>query len=125
MATQHPISVLLIDDDEDWLFLVKTKLRNDGFSIDTSVNGVNIWDKIKAHLPDVILLDIHMNGVNGENFCQELKTNPKTSAIPVIMYSSNNDLETVAKRCGADGYIPKYVSLDTVKETLISYAPDS
>ena len=86
-----------------------------------SVNGVDIWEKIKACKPNLILLDIHMQDISGEMFCEMLKKKLETSQIPVLMYSSNRNIEAVAKRCGADGYIEKSCSPKEVKDRLMQY----
>ena len=57
--------------------------------------------------PDLVLLDIHMNGVDGGTVCQLIKTNQTTAAIPVIMFSANENVASIAQTCGADGYIKK------------------
>jgi CheY-like chemotaxis protein len=64
------ISVLLVDDDEDWLLLMRAALTAEGVKATTSVNGDGFWDKIRKLQPDIIFLDIEMKkGVNGEDFC--------------------------------------------------------
>jgi two-component system response regulator VicR len=113
--------VLLVDDDEDWLQLMQTTLKKVGLHAVASINGEDLWEKIDTCHPDVILLDIHMNGISGEVFCRSLKTNPATSAIPILMYSSNQDIDQIAKRCGADGFVSKSVSTKTVKEMVMQY----
>jgi CheY-like chemotaxis protein len=116
----HPC-VLLVDDDEDWLQLMQYTLKKEGLTTESSVNGVDIWEKIETCHPQVILMDIQMNGVSGETFCKSLKTNPLTSEIPLLMYSSNRDIHAIAKRCGADGYVHKSLSANEVKERVLQY----
>lgn len=113
--------VLLVDDDEDWLLLMQTSLKKEGLNTVASLNGDDIWEKIGTCHPNVILLDIQMNGISGEAFCRSLKKNPATSDIPVLMYSSNKDIDLIAKRCGADGYVSKSVSTKKVKEMVMQY----
>jgi CheY-like chemotaxis protein len=113
--------VLLVDDDEDWLLLMQNSLKKAGLTAITSINGQDIWEKIDTCHPNVILLDIQMKGISGETFCRSLKINPATSDIPVLMFSSNRDIDLIAKRCGADGYVPKTVSTREVKEMVMQY----
>jgi DNA-binding response OmpR family regulator len=113
--------ILLVDDDLDWLELMQHTLKKEGFNPIVSVNGVDMWEKIQACHPKLILMDIHMEGISGETYCQLLKSNPATSQIPVLMYSSNRDIEDVAKRCGADGYVEKSLSSKEVKERVMQY----
>ena len=113
--------ILLVDDDVDWLELMQLTLNKEGFNPVVSVNGADIWVKIHTCHPKLILLDIHMQGISGETFCQLIKSNPATSHIPVLMYSSNRDIDVVAKRCGADGYVEKSLSSREVKERVMQY----
>jgi CheY-like chemotaxis protein len=113
--------VLLVDDDEDWLLLMQNTLKKEGLTAVTSINGEDIWEKIDICHPNVILLDIQMNGVSGETFCRSLKINPATSGIPILMFSSNKDIGVIAERCGADGYVSKSVSTKKVKEMVMQY----
>ena len=113
--------ILLVDDDVDWLDLMQLTLKKEGFNPVVSVNGDGMWEKIHTCHPKLILLDIHMQGISGETFCQLLKANPATAHIPVLMYSSNLDIVAVAKRCGADGYVEKSLSPKEVKERVLEY----
>ena len=115
------VCILLVDDDEDWLDLMTIVFKRLGLNPITSINGVDIWDKINECHPKVILLDIHMDGVDGEKFCELLKTNPATSDIPVLMYSSNQNIHEVSERCGANGYIEKSLPPSKVKEKLMQF----
>jgi DNA-binding response OmpR family regulator len=57
--------------------------------------------------PDLIFLDIWMSGMDGKIICKELKSNPATSDIPVVLFSANRDTREISKECGADDYILK------------------
>ncbi|MEO6612813.1 MAG: response regulator [Chitinophagaceae bacterium] len=100
-------TVLVVDDDEDMLVLVQHKLAAEGFDPICSPNGMKVMEIIARKHPDLVLLDIHMNGVDGGNICHEIKSNPATASIPVIILSANYDIEAVARDCGADGFIQK------------------
>ena len=116
---------MLVDDDEDWLMLMQICLKREGFDISVSVNGDDIWQKIEASHPEVILLDIQMNGANGQTFCRLIKKNPSTNHIIVLMYSSSRDIETIAETCGADGYIQKGLTPKEVKDRIMDYRQGS
>lgn len=99
--------VLVVDDDEDVLVLMKRALSSQGYDPAISPNGENMMDIITQSQPDIILLDIHMRGIDGGTVCQLLKTNKTTADIPVIMFSANENVATIAEHCGADGFIKK------------------
>jgi CheY-like chemotaxis protein len=58
-------TVLIVDDEEDLLFLVQFKLRQEGFSTLISPNAENLMDIITHKHPDIIMLDLHMEGIDG------------------------------------------------------------
>jgi len=120
-ANVKSICVLIVDDDVDWLTLMQIWLKREGLNVVVSVNAEDIWEKIEDCRPKVILLDIQLNGVNGENICRQLKTNPPTEHIPVLMYSSNRNIDAIARICGADGHIEKGLTPKMVKDRLMEY----
>jgi len=62
--------------------------------------------------PELLLLNNHMKDAFGHEFCKELKQDPTTGNIPVILMSSNDFLEEIAKNCGADAFIKKPFDID-------------
>jgi DNA-binding response OmpR family regulator len=112
------VRLLLVDDDADLLFLMCYKLRREGYAVDVSHNGEEIDNIISIKHPDVILMDIHMNGISGGDICRKLKENEQTKAIPIILISSNENAGEVASLCGADGYFGKPVELSLLKEKI-------
>jgi len=99
--------VLAVDDEEDLLFLLQRVLKGKGFEVQISPNADNIIDIVHHAPPDIILLDIRMNGIDGATLCHVLKANRSTASIPIIMFSANDDIKETADTCGADGYLQK------------------
>ncbi|MDB5280601.1 response regulator [Ferruginibacter paludis] len=100
-------AILLIDDDKDLLEILRRKLVKEGCVVNISQNGAKISEMIVESTPDCILLDIHMEGINGTDICKKLKSQAQTSDIPVLLLSANHNIEKIAALCGADGYISK------------------
>jgi CheY-like chemotaxis protein len=113
--------ILVADDEEDVLVLMQSILARDGFEVKVSPNGKNIIELVNRHPPDIILLDIHMQGVDGEEICKELKCNKSTRKIPVILFSANADIDTIAASCGADDYLLKPFNANTAKAIFNKY----
>lgn len=111
-------TVLIVDDDEDLLILIQHALSAEGFDPICSPNGVNIMSIVTRKHPDIVLLDIHMNGYDGVEICKELKLNPDTASTPIIMFSANDNIKAISRECGADGYITKPFNGDHFRETL-------
>lgn len=104
-----PPRVLLIDDSEVSRLVCETLVVAEGYDMRTVDSLAALRVAVQEWPPDVILTDLQMPGVSGEQVCQELKSNPDTRAIPVVLYSSlpEEQLVEVALRCGADGVVSK------------------
>lgn len=118
------ISLLLIDDDEQFLELVEYGLRLAGFKVLMATNGRKGLRLARKKRPEVILLDITIPEMDGLEILTELKHDKKTADIPVFMLTAQNlvgQLEQ-AFNVGADDYITKPVEVmalgDIVKSKL-------
>lgn len=110
--------ILIVDDDPDLLILLQHRLQSEGFEVYVSPNGVSMMDIITHTPPKLILLDIHMDGLDGGTICQLIKTNPGTASLPVILFSANDNIQSIAIKCGADGYIQKPFEAGKFREAL-------
>lgn len=103
-------TILLMDDDQLILDMYRKKLENDGFTVKTALNGDDVLMIAKDKKPDVIFLDVVVAGMNGAEILKELKKNPKTKDIPVIMLTNFSDKQEDiegAKKSGALDYLIK------------------
>ncbi|MBX2922664.1 MAG: response regulator [Chitinophagaceae bacterium] len=112
------IRVLFADDDEDLFRLVKMKLSSQGFLVSLSLNGERIKEMVLSERPDIILLDVTMNGNDGRDICSHLKEDPQTKAIPVILLSADEGLDAIADQCGADAWVTKPFDAVSVKNKI-------
>ena len=110
----------MVDDEDDLLYLVELTLKQEGFTTEISPNGVDMMDLITQSRPDIIMLDIHMKGIDGGSLCQLIKSNTSTADIPVIIFSANANVANISKECGADGYIAKPFSGEKFKDAFRS-----
>jgi len=101
--------ILVIEDDSDILNLVDWHLRSEGFSVRTAQDGVKGLETAMEHLPDLIILDLMLPGMDGLEICKSLKRNPKTEKIPVVMLTAKGEEvdRIVGLELGADDYIVK------------------
>ena len=77
-------TILVVDDEKDVLFMLKKRLAAEGYSVITANNGGDAVALAKSKLPDLIILDIVMPGMEGGEVAGKLKENPLTRDIPVI-----------------------------------------
>ena len=80
--------ILLIDDEVDFCDLVKVRLESNDFEVVTAHDGQEGIGKAKSEDPDIILMDIMMPNMNGGDAVRLLKSDPKTSSIPVIFLTA-------------------------------------
>ncbi len=102
-------TVLIVDDEADVVDLVRYKLRGAGFDVLTAATGLEALGTARRHRPDVIVLDLMLPEMSGEEVCRELKKEPDTATIPVLMLTAKGQpAERIAGlEIGADDYITK------------------
>jgi CheY-like chemotaxis protein len=92
--------ILIVDDDPDITELFQIFLTNDGHTTTTAASGRICLDKLQTLHPDVILLDIMMEFMDGWATLANIKNNPKTESIPVIMVTGKPLEERDCERYG-------------------------
>jgi two-component system, OmpR family, alkaline phosphatase synthesis response regulator PhoP len=102
-------TILVIDDEKDLIELVSYNLGKEGFAVRSASNGETGLASAMNDLPDLILVDLMMPGMDGLEVCRRLRADTRTSAIPLIMLtakSSESD-RVVGLELGADDYVTK------------------
>jgi two-component system, sensor histidine kinase and response regulator len=107
----HPndMKVLMVDDNIANLAVLSDILKEENFEISAATSGEMALKIVKRFLPDLILLDIMMPGINGYETCEKLKSDPETSDIPVIFLSAKVETDDIVKgfQVGGVDYITK------------------
>ncbi|MFQ5800752.1 MAG: response regulator, partial [Candidatus Hydrothermarchaeales archaeon] len=78
-------SVLLVDDEPDFLVVMDKLLKRQGYEVSEAINGKGALKKAREERPDVMLLDVMMPDIEGWEVCKMLKKDPKTRDLPIIM----------------------------------------
>ncbi len=101
--------ILIIDDEEDILELVKYNLSKDGFSILTAATGEEGLKIARLEHPDLIILDLMLPGIDGLDVCKLLKNDMETRGIPIVMLTAKGDEADIVAglELGADDFIVK------------------
>ena len=102
-------SILVVDDEEDILELLRYNLTKAGYKVQSVTTGEDGITAAKERVPDLIVLDLMLPGVDGLDVCRRLKTDPKTQHIPIIMLTAKGEEAdiVVGLELGADDYLPK------------------
>jgi len=109
--------VIVIDDDEDILFVVSKVLFNSGYDVRVSTDP-GLISTFKKGFPDLLLLDVHLAGKNGGDICRYLKTHKETAEIPVILFSSIPELEKFSIENEANDYVSKPFDIEELKNKI-------
>lgn len=100
--------ILIIDDDKDMLEITKSLLTKKGFEVEINNNWEDALQTINTFKPNIILLDVFLNGIDGLDICKQLKSMPHTSHIPVLIFSAYPRVaEKVIYEYNADDFIAK------------------
>lgn len=102
-------TILIVEDEKDIVRMLEYNLKKDGYSTLSARNGEDAIDEAKKSHPDLILLDLMLPGVDGLEVCKTLKSERKTSSIPIIMLTakSQESDKVVGLELGADDYVTK------------------
>ncbi len=101
--------IMVIDDNEEVLKVTRELLEHEGYDVVIHQNGFGATSAIRANQPDLVLLDINMPALSGDNLAPIVLANDHTKEVPILFFSSNDEdnlLESVA-RFGVSGYICK------------------
>ncbi len=109
-------TALIVEDSPVQALSLLKLLGLHGLNVICAPNGVAGLELAQKHLPDVIVLDIHMPEMDGLEACRRLRQNTQTESIPIILLSADTDLNTVCEgiQGGAVDYIPKDAFSDVV-----------
>ncbi|VXD22206.1 Two-component hybrid sensor and regulator [Planktothrix serta PCC 8927] len=109
-------SILIVDDNLTNIKLLLDILNQSGFRVSVAKSGENALVKLQENIPDLILLDVMMPGIDGFETCRQLKENPKTKDIPVIFMTALSELVNKVKglQVGGVDYITKPIEPEEV-----------
>lgn len=102
-------NILVVDDEEDLLELLRFNLSGEGFSVTCAATGEDAIEKLKIEAPDLILLDLMLPGIDGLEVARRLKAKAFTREIPIVMLTARGEEGDIVKglEIGADDYITK------------------
>ena len=108
----NPISnqrILVVEDEAKIAQIVSAYLRRDGYQVLLASDGRKALDLARAELPDLIVLDLMLPEISGWDVCRELRRNPRTARVPIIMATAREDVSDriVGLELGADDYVVK------------------
>jgi CheY-like chemotaxis protein len=112
--------VLIVDDEEDTLKLLKIIVELSGYEAYITLNSLEALTMAQVEQPDVVLLDVMMPKLDGFQLCKMMRANPKTRDLPVIFVTAYDalDLEQRRLESGGDMVLSKPVGMDTLSDAI-------
>jgi adenylate cyclase len=108
MSAEPQPKVLVVDDLEQNIRLLEAVLGSNGYEVRSASSGPEALERVSEDVPDIVLLDIQMPGMNGYEVCRRLRESPATQFLPVVMVtSSDQEVRINAIEAGADDFIIK------------------
>lgn len=101
--------ILVVDDEEDLIKIVKTILEKEGFNVSPAQDATQAYEKIEKTKPDLIILDLNLPGEDGYQLCHKLKDDPRYKDVPIIILSTRDTEfdKVLGLELGAEDYITK------------------
>jgi len=105
--------ILVVDDIEDNLVLLQAILTDEGYEVDVAKNGKIALAKVEASLPDLVLMDAMMPGMDGYEVTRRIRQNKKLAFIPILMITAYEDANAAkGLDLGANDFIRKPIDYD-------------
>ncbi len=114
--------ILVVDDEKDLVDLISYNLQRNGYDIITAGNGNDAIEAAFRDLPDLVVLDLMLPGIDGTEVARRLKADPRTASTPIVMLTAKGE-ETdvvVGLTLGADDYVTKPFSMKILLARLAS-----
>ncbi len=105
-------TILIVDDNEQNVELMQAYLEELPVKVDVARDGIEALERVRASVPDLILLDIMMPRMSGFQVCREVKSDPATRDVQILVVTALNELGDVerAAECGTDDFVSKPVN---------------
>jgi len=102
-------AILVVDDEEDIIELVELNLTREGYRVLGCTTGEKALEIARSKLPNLIVLDLMLPGIDGLEVCRRLKSGPKTGRIPIVILTAKGEEADIVMglELGADDYVTK------------------
>ncbi|MCL4638838.1 MULTISPECIES: response regulator [Olivibacter] len=112
--------IMICDDDEGILDITGLLLESYGYQVLLESNSSRLLPRISSEKPDLLLIDIWMPLLMGDEIVRILKNNKETAHLPIIMFSAGRESERIASEVGADDYIAKPFNIEDLNNKIVA-----
>jgi DNA-binding response OmpR family regulator len=111
--------IIVVDDNEEVLDTIELVLEIGGYEVEPLNNADGVYETINSFNPDLVILDIVLGKIDGRTICSEIKGNPKTKHIPILMMSGLYKAEEISLlETPPDDFMPKPFKMDVLLEKI-------
>lgn len=113
----HPhAKVLVVEDSETQALALRSRLEAEGYTVQTVTSAEAALERLNGPLPDLVVADFHLPGMDGRELSRQLRLNRRTRTLPLLMLTSarEQDLERQGLESGADAYVSKSADMDVM-----------
>ncbi|MBP8067335.1 MAG: response regulator [Pedobacter sp.] len=110
--------IMVCDDDRGISEMLELLLTDEGYEISTEISSLHLLKRIEMEMPDLLLLDIWMPVISGDQILKSMKATPLICDIPVLMYSASTEGHKIAQASGADAFIAKPFDVDKLLQMI-------
>ncbi len=116
----EPFRLLIVDDETAVVDSLKSSLEAQGYQVCAAGDGIAALEETRQQEPDLILLDLMLPALDGYRVLKLLKSHNRHRHIPILVITARASAEdwTLAKECGADGYLAKPVQVERLLEQI-------
>ena len=112
--------ILVAEDDPDIGDMLQLMLEDRGYAVEIQMDG-HCVQEMQEPFPDLLFLDIRLSGTDGRIICQQLKGNPATHHIPIILLSAQNWMQDMTRDAGADTFLAKPFEMEDLLALVTHY----
>jgi len=106
--------ILICDDEQEILDITRLILEDSGHKVLATVNSNTVASLVEKEQPDVLLIDLWMPGMSGDQVVRQLRKNESLSHIPIIVISASKEGKEIAYAAGADDFLEKPYDIDAL-----------
>ncbi|CAD7797760.1 Response regulator MprA [Chryseobacterium aquaeductus] len=117
--------IMVCDDDQGILDVLQMLLESEGYDVITEINSTNLIKEIKSQIPDLLLLDLWMPVLSGDQVLKTIRATEEFENLPVIVLSASVDGSIIADDAGATDFVPKPFDMDDLIGKIKSLLPYS
>ncbi|TWR30952.1 response regulator [Mucilaginibacter pallidiroseus] len=106
--------IIICDDEQEILDITSMILEAEGYTVIPTINSLTVTELVASEKPDIVLLDLWMPGLSGDQVARQLRSDEAVKSIPIIVISASRDGREIAFAAGANDFLEKPYDIDAL-----------